>query len=93
MSEEKRMEDLARVKDSYVRLFDSDLGREVLEHMVGQVHIGRTPFVPGDPYATAFNAGKAKTILAILDLVDGVDIRTIITMNKTMNQRRSMSYE
>ena len=93
MNEERRLEEKAKIKGDYQALFDSELGKRVLEHMLSQVYIGRTPFVKGDPYQTAFNAGGAQVVLAILDLVDGVDLRVLIDQAKQTNQRRNMQYE
>ena len=90
--EDQRTKERADIRSDYEALFSSDLGKRVLEHMVSQVHISRTPFVPGDPHKTAFNAGEAKFVLGVLDMVDGVDIRTIIAVSKEMNQRRNVSY-
>lgn len=70
MAEDKiRKRSLANVMD-YKRTFETDHGRRVLWDLMKETGMNSSNFVPGDPYATAFNEGGRATILHILKKIN-----------------------
>ncbi len=54
---------------SYVRVFETPDGQEVLQHICKEAHVFDTTFVAGDPYQTALREGQRMTALSILKFI------------------------
>ena len=56
---------LVTKRGRYRRLFDTALGQMVLADLRKSCKIGQDIMVPGDPHATAYNAGQQRVYLRI----------------------------
>jgi len=49
----------------YRRVFETDLGKQVLKDLRKFCKVGQDIMVPGDPHATAYNVGRQRVYLRI----------------------------
>ncbi len=55
---------------SYQRIFRTEDGTKVLEHLSKMLGGARTSHVPNDPYSTAFNEGMRNAFISIKAIID-----------------------
>lgn len=72
MSEDNRNQEYKRIKDTYIRLFNTDDGKVVLKDMLSYGAPDISPFAV-DPYETAFNCGKQDFTLKLLKMLKEED--------------------
>ena len=60
------MNDALRIQNAYKELFNSPLGKVVLEHLFINLKMHETTLVANDPYATAWNEGRRTVYMEIL---------------------------
>ena len=75
-----------KVADAYRRIFDCPDGDIVLKDLCKRAGMGRTTFVQGDPYMSAFNEGQRNAVLTIFNLAKVnmdklIEIKTQMTQN------------
>ncbi|HWK44919.1 MAG TPA: hypothetical protein VNT30_09370 [Stellaceae bacterium] len=57
------------IRTTYHRVFETPDGARVLEDMLKGGGMLERSFVPGDPYATAFNEGRRSVMIDVLRLL------------------------
>ena len=88
MDQEEKLKIDAQLRDDYKFVFSSDQGERVLLDLARKVRLHQGPFCPGDDSKTAFNCGSQKVLLTILDMVEGIDARSLYAMSRQVNTRR-----
>lgn len=58
-----------RMQSNYEAAFSSDVGRTVLQNLMGEFQFFRTSNAPGDPYQTHFHEGERNVICHILGMM------------------------
>ncbi len=60
------MNDALSVQNAYKEVFNSPLGKVILEHLFVNLKMGETTIVPNDPLSTAYNEGRRTVYMEIL---------------------------
>jgi hypothetical protein len=66
----KTKEEVLKTIAQYKELFNSDVGKIVLEDLKKRCFVNQTTFTAGDAYHTAFKEGKRYVILQILSMLN-----------------------
>lgn len=64
---EEAAKERAALIHAYRAVFDTPAGREVLADILTRGNLVETSFVPGDQHTTAFNEGKRRLALEIIE--------------------------
>ncbi len=75
----KALIDKIMLHSSYVRVFETPDGQEVLKHICKVAHVFSPTFVAGDPHQTSLNEGKRLLALSILKCI-GQDHSKLVKM-------------
>jgi hypothetical protein len=60
------VEDKILVQGAYQRLFGTDDGKIVLNHLIKHGFVLQSTFVEGDPHKTSLNEGSRRLVLSIM---------------------------
>jgi hypothetical protein len=66
MNLKRIIEDRIQVHGAYERLFSTDDGKIVLQHLMKHGFVFESTFVAGDPHKTALNEGSRRLAISIL---------------------------
>tara|TARA_R100000664_G_C2691934_1_gene95716 strand:- start:90 stop:341 length:252 start_codon:yes stop_codon:yes gene_type:complete len=75
---------IEQLRGNYKRLFDTDDGKVVLEHLKVCFGFYQTTYAKGDPYDTAFFEGQRSVVLNVLRMMEP---------QKKLQQQRGISNE
>ena len=75
---------IEQLRGNYKRLFDTDDGKVVLEHLKVCFGFYQTTYAKGDPYDTAFFEGQRSVVLNVLRMLEP---------QKKLQQQRGISNE
>ena len=70
------------LKDDYRKVFGSKEGCRVLTDLLQFTGVLRPVVTPGDPFDTAFNAGRQSVGFLLLDVIDKRGYEAIIELEK-----------
>ena len=86
-----KVEERARLQELYRRVFDTDDGRKVLEHMCKTCFAFETTFTPGQPDVTAFKEGQRHLFLMIVRFIERDDLRYVAEILKRTNEQTDIT--
>jgi alpha-L-arabinofuranosidase len=61
------------IKDAYRAVFETEAGRQVLEHLSRNCYVYTPTYVPNDPNETAHREGMRRVVLSIVREINSPD--------------------